>query len=128
MQANVNPTFLMFSSNSRQRLQGTGSVWEVCDSVKTMSKDNRSAVLRVCFTQLQLLRDACEEIDEVKTLLHVQILVYCVFVLFINECAYVLNTFLTFFKTFPFSSMISHILLMFTNMYLVYVLNAMGVV
>ena len=124
MQANVNPTFLMFSSNSRQRLQGTGSVWEVCDSVKTMSKDNRSAVLRVCFTQLQLLRDACEEIDEVKTLLHVQILVYCVFVLFINECICI-KSFLTFFSIF---SMISHILLMFTNMYLVYVLNAMGVV
>ena len=127
MQVHVSPKFVMFSSNSRQRLQGTGSVWEVCDSVKTMSKDNRSAVLKVCFTQLQLLRDACEEIDEVKTLLHVQILVYCVFVLLINECVCTMYLF-KILQNLSFSSMISHVSLMSTDMYLVYVLDAVGVV
>ena len=52
-------------SDCQQRLQGTGSVWEHCDRIIKLPTDNKSSVLRHCFTQLQLLRDADTEIEEV---------------------------------------------------------------
>ena len=40
-------------------------VWESCERMNKMSKDNKAAVGRVCLTQLQLLRDAWEEVQQV---------------------------------------------------------------
>ena len=41
-------------------------MWESCDSIGTLSKDNKSAVLKVCLSQLRLLKDACDEVNEVS--------------------------------------------------------------
>ncbi|XP_019850703.1 PREDICTED: cyclin-D1-binding protein 1 homolog [Amphimedon queenslandica] len=51
-------------SDCQKRLQGTGSVWEHCDRILKLPTDNKSSVLRHCFAQLQLLRDADNEIEE----------------------------------------------------------------
>ena len=59
-------SYTLSCSDSRLRLQGVGSVWESCDNIGMLSKDNKSAVLKVCFSQLQLLGDACDEVDEVS--------------------------------------------------------------
>ena len=56
---------LLISSDCKERLQGTGSVWEHCDRVVKLPCDNKSSVSRHCLTQLQLLRDAKSEIEEV---------------------------------------------------------------
>ena len=53
------------SSECRPRLRGTGSVWESCENIVNVSRDNRAAVLKVVISQLHLLRDACSEVDKV---------------------------------------------------------------
>lgn len=49
------------------KLKGAGSVWEACDSVAKLPKDNRSAVLKVFIAQLHLLKDVCAQVDELVT-------------------------------------------------------------
>ena len=51
---------------SASKLKGAGSVWEACDSVAKLPKDNRSAVLKVFIAQLHLLKDVCAQVDEVS--------------------------------------------------------------
>lgn len=50
-------------------MQGTGSVWEQCDAVTKLPADNKVAVLKMCITELRLLKDACEEVDKVRVFL-----------------------------------------------------------
>jgi predicted DNA-binding protein len=51
--------------DSQLRLRGVGKVWEQCSG--RLSHDEKSAVVKVCMSQLQLLRDACQEVDDVIT-------------------------------------------------------------
>ena len=41
-------------------------MWEQCDTVSKLPTDNKKAVLKICLTELKLLKDACEEVDKVR--------------------------------------------------------------
>lgn len=41
-------------------------MWEQCDVVSKLPTDNKKAVLKICLTELKLLKDACEEVDKVR--------------------------------------------------------------
>ena len=56
----------LVARSTASKLQGSGIVWESCDRMGKLSKDNRVAAGKVCLAQLRLLRDAQEEAKEVR--------------------------------------------------------------
>ena len=42
-------------------------MWSSCDAVEKLSKDNKSAAVKLCLAEVHLLRDAATETDNVST-------------------------------------------------------------
>ena len=47
-------------------LQSTGKVWELCDKITRLPHGNKDAVVRGVKSELGLVEDAVEELQEVK--------------------------------------------------------------
>ena len=62
----VGNAMLLWFDSKHSRLQGTGAVWESCGRAAKVSQDNKSAVAKVCLSQLRLLQDAGREVEEVS--------------------------------------------------------------
>ncbi|XP_064398593.1 cyclin-D1-binding protein 1 homolog [Halichondria panicea] len=54
-------------TRSAAQLHRTGAVWKSCGDVSKLSRDDRSAVLKVYLSQLQLLRDALSELTQLES-------------------------------------------------------------
>uniref|UniRef100_A0A671Q761 Cyclin-D1-binding protein 1-like N-terminal domain-containing protein n=1 Tax=Sinocyclocheilus anshuiensis TaxID=1608454 RepID=A0A671Q761_9TELE len=53
-------------SLSQEQLMSTGGVWAACDQFNQLPKDNRSAVLSVLTSCVGLVKDASEEMEQVR--------------------------------------------------------------
>lgn len=54
-------------SQKPDHLQSTGSVWSVCDSVSQLPQDNKAATLAKLKSVSNLVKDALEELEEMKS-------------------------------------------------------------
>ncbi|XP_074867970.1 cyclin-D1-binding protein 1 isoform X1 [Carettochelys insculpta] len=53
-------------SVSQEQLISTGSVWEACDQISHLPRDNQAAVLSAMATYLGVVRDALEEMEQAQ--------------------------------------------------------------
>lgn len=54
------------NNSSKQHLQSTGTVWEICDRVNSLPRDNTQAVLANIHESLGLITDAVDELEEAQ--------------------------------------------------------------
>lgn len=57
---------MLTSDNLQPCLLSTGIIWEFCDKLPTLPKNNKEAVSSVLSREEQLINDAIEELEEVS--------------------------------------------------------------
>ena len=53
---------------SPSQLRNTGGVWLSCDAMDTVSKNNKTAAVKLCLAEVHMLRDALSEVETVSWL------------------------------------------------------------
>ncbi|XP_006003203.1 cyclin-D1-binding protein 1 homolog [Latimeria chalumnae] len=53
-------------SLSQEQLKSTGGVWEACDQIVKLPKDNQAAVLSVMLSNTGIVKDALEEMEQLQ--------------------------------------------------------------